>query len=217
MNQDPAVQDIRESVLRLFPDRLGGTLSIQELAQYLRTVHGGSGGSEKSSYEVVRRALPDMGIPVSIIPGLGKRIWVSHLVEALAKLRDPEPIVPAASKKKGGFGKHPIDYGSNRGRNGGHGGVVASPLFVTVGGVMKANPDAWQLLPAEQLPIAAVRTEFVSELAAIRYAKRRERSQAFWNELDIELSRLLAEDRHARATEGPALKNSGPSRVNIRT
>lgn len=196
MTEDPAAADILESILRLYPDRLGGSLSIEEVADYFKTVHGMSG-----TYEVVRRNLPAMGATPVKIPGCGTRIWVSHLVRALAKLRDPDAKTPVAPPKRRAVKEVPTTLTSNRGRQGGHGGVVTSPLFISQASsqILVANPESWHWLPQRRMPKEPPRTVFVSELAAVRYQKRQERLHAFWRDVLREMDKLEAAQRQEQA------------------
>jgi hypothetical protein len=197
---DAATADILESILRLYPDPLGGSLSLQEAAHYLHTVHGVSEGSDKSAYEVIRRNLPRMGIKVTRLPGLGQRIWVSHLVGALDKLRYPKDIVSKAPKgKTAGFRDRPLDYRGNRGQSDGNGRNGNSSLFVMVDQAKVANPNAWHWRPQPRMPIVPKRTSFVSEFAAIRYENAQNRSQEFWSGVFQEMSVLLASERQRKA------------------
>lgn len=203
MTETSPVADILESVLRLYPDRLGGSLSIKETALYLHTVHGMGQGNIDSTYEVIRRNMPKLGIKVSQLPGLGKRIWVSALVEAMAKLRDPGAIQPKVSKStkgKDGFRDNRLDYANKTGRGADKGGVVVSTVgFLTKGDILVANPDGWHWRPQRQIPVVPVRTQFASELAAVRYAKAQQRSDEFWNGVWREIDALRAGLRQKQA------------------
>lgn len=202
MTEDSPVADILESVLRLYPDRFGGSLSIKETADYLHKVHGIGKGTGKSKTEVIRRNLPNLGIKVSDLPGLGKRIWVSALVEAMGKLRDPALVMPKVAKAKSGFGDKRLDYANKTGPGANKGGVTPSTVgFITKGDILVANPDGWRWRPQRQIPVVPRRTQFVSELAAVRYKKAQQRSQDFWNGVWLELRKLLA--GHRQATTKP--------------
>lgn len=187
----------------MFPDRLGGSLSIQETALYLHKVHGMGQGNNDSMYEVFRRNRKKLGIPTRELSGLGKRIWVSALVEAMAKLRDPEAIQPKVSKStkgKDGFRDKRLDYAKKTGRGADKGGVTTSTAgFITKGNLLVANPEVWRWRSPRQIPAVPVRTEFVSELAAVRYKKAQERSKAFWNGVWREIEVLRATRRQAEA------------------
>ncbi len=217
MTETSPVADILESVLRLFPDRLGGSLSIEETALYLHRVHGMGKGNDDSRYEVARRNLPKLGIKPRELSGAGKRIWVSDLVKAMAKLRDPEAIQPKESKStkgKGGFRSNRINYENEnkstnkRGPGADKGGVTTSTAgLITKGNILVANPEGWRWRPQRQIPVVPVRTEFVSELAAVRYKKAQERSKAFWNGVWREIEVLRATRRQAEALASPPTRH----------
>jgi hypothetical protein len=214
MTEISPVADILESVLRLYPDRAGGSLSIKETAHYLHTVHGMGQGNIDSTYEVIRRNMPRLGIKVTQLPGLGKRIWVSALVEAMAKLRDPEVVVPKVSKSsKDGFHSKRLDLTKKKaGQGAGKGGVAVSTVgFITQGDILVANPDGWRWRPQRKIPVVPVRTEFVSELAAVRYQKAEQRSEEFWHGVWHEIDVLRADKR---MREGLAL---APTKKRVKT
>ncbi|WP_266158595.1 hypothetical protein [Dyella silvatica] len=160
-------------------------------------------GNIDSIYEVFRRNMPKLDIKVSQLPGLGKRIWVSALVEAMAKLRDPEAIQPKVSnstKNKSGFDGKRLDYANKTGPGADKGGVTTAPVgFITKGNFLVANPNGWRWRPQRQIPVVPVRTEFVSELATVRYKKAQQRSEAFWKEVWREIEVLSAARRQEEA------------------
>ncbi len=106
-------------------------------------------GNIDSTYEVIRRNMPKLGIKVTQLPGLGKRIWVAALVEAMAKLRDPDVVVPKVSKSKDGFRSNRLDLTKKKaGRGADNGGVTTSTVgFITQGDILVANPDGWRWRP----------------------------------------------------------------------
>lgn len=203
MTPDPAHDDILASILRMYPDRDGGSLSFIETANYLHKVHGFGSGKPASLYEVFRRNIKPLGIRVRDFPGNQKRIWVSDLADAMAKLRNPDHDAPRPKAKvKTGFDKHRLKLTQKTGPGANKGGVVPSPLFVMQGEVLVANPEAWQPRPQAKIRLRPVRTEFVSELARTRYLRREARTAEFWDAVLAELEHLEAlkrsVDRKAR-------------------
>ena len=203
MTLDPAHDDILDSILRIYPDRKGGSLSIAETANYLHQVHCFGSGKPASLYEVFRRNVKALGIRVSPFPGSHKRVWVSDLADAMAKLRNPDQAAPRSqAKAKAGFDKHRLQLTQKTGPGANKGGVVPSPLFVMQGEILVANPEAWQPRPQAKIRLRPVRTEFVSELARTRYLRREARTAEFWDAVLAELEHLEAlkrsVDRKAR-------------------
>lgn len=141
MTLDPAHDDILASILRMYPDRDGGSLSFAETANYLHQVHGFGSGKPASLYEVFRRNIKSLGIRVSPFPGNQKRIWVSDLADAMAKLRNPDHDAPRPqAKAKTGFDKHRLQLTQKTGPGANKGGVVPSPLFV-----MRRGPRCYRV------------------------------------------------------------------------
>lgn len=193
MTLDPAHDDILDSILRIYPDRKGGSLSIAETANYLHQVHGFGSDKPASLYEVFQRNIKALGIRVSPFPGSHKRVWVSDLADAMAKLRNPDQDAPRPqAKAKTGFDEHRLWLTKKTGPGANKGGVVRSPLFVMQGEALVANPEAWHPRPQTKIRLRPVRTEFVSELARTRYQKREARTAEFWDAVLTELDHLEA-------------------------
>lgn len=187
MTLDEAFHEIYDGILDSWPDRKGGGLTIAETAQLLQQKFGGSG-----SYEVVRRSLAAMDVPVKKI-GLGKRIMIRDLAMSLARMVSDEPATPAVARRSSrGFRDNKLDIARKSPR----GAVTPS----TVGFATHLPPDGpWPLRPLEEEPVLEMRTDFASDLAKVRYMRRIERMEIFWKEVLVELNHLEADDRDARA------------------
>lgn len=192
MTFDEAYEEIYAGIVATWPDRLGGALTIAETAEVIRRKFGSTRATEKSSYEIVRRSLASMDVPVKTMLG-GKRIMVKDLVTSLARMVCTEDIEPIAARRRaGGFRDHKLDLTRKSPR----GAVTPS----TVGFATRLPPDGpWPLRPDPQELVFVPRTDFPSELAKVRYMRKIERMEAFWQGVRLELDKLEAADREARA------------------